>query len=349
MAWGRRARYCCTNTSFNTDGRCPYAISDALFSQAQFDAWSGRCQGSAERPGCGQALQPGKPEDRRLRWLATGAVALVAAVVAAVVLRTQVFPAPLEHIAFVNSQTRVNDSAGEVSIEIRRDADADAAVQLRASVVDGSAHAGEDFTTPGLTIAMAPGQSQAQIRIPVLPDKTFRKGERHFAIVLDNVQGQPRHTVVIEPRTGDASGRVLIEKSVLSASRIAADVAGLVVKVEAMEQLLPRLRDDAVRFDEFRSQQKAAAENLVRAREAYLESVQVLKDQPAQQVLSTIDRLAADLRQRNFRQQANVLPVLGRHYEQLLNGHAVDMDRWAHELGQTIPRTSGDGSSVPNV
>jgi hypothetical protein len=98
-----------------------------------------------------------------------------------------------------------------------------------------------------------------------------------------------------------------------------------------------------------RRQQRSAADNLVRAREAYLVAVQELKALPPREVLATADRLAADLRERRFRQQADTLPVLGRHLEELLKGKSPDLDRWVTELGATVPRVPGWNARSPNV
>ena len=345
MAWGRRARYCCTNVG----GRCPYALGDALFDQSRFDAWQGRCKGDAARPGCGAALVPGLSEDRRARWVVGGLAASVALVVLAVLLRLFVFPPPLAHIEFAAAETKVDDTAGEAKVLLRRTQGSDSSATLQARYVDGTARAGEDYLASILSLDLAPGQAQSVIRVPVLRDASLRKGERRFVIVLDNVLGRPRHTVVIAPPAIESGPRVVLEQSVLSASRIAADIANLVVKVETMERLLPEFRNDTSRFEEIRLQHRAAADNLVRAREAYLRALQELKGQPAQQVLSTIDRLAPDLRQRNFRQQAETLPVLGKHFEELVNGRSVDMDRWVSELGRTAPRLPGYNAAAPTT
>jgi hypothetical protein len=345
MAWGRIPRYCCTNVS----ERCPYALDDALFSQAQFDGWGGRCTGDAGRPGCGGALHQGLAEECRPRWFAVGAAFVCGLVCVAFVLRTYVFPPPLKHIAFTSSRTTVVDTAGEAVIAVRRTDDLQAAARLQARFVDGSARSEEDYLASVSAIDLEPGQDQVLIRIPVLRDSSFRKHERHFSVVLDNVQDQPSHTVVITPSTVAPDSRVTITQSVLSASRIAADIGGLVVKVEAMEKLMSAYRNDTGHFEETRLQHRAAIDNLVRAREAYLRAVQDLRMQPAQEVLSTVDRLPADLRERGLKQQANTLPVLGRHLQELFSGKSADMDRWVTEIGATVPRVKGWNSTAPST
>jgi iron-sulfur cluster repair protein YtfE (RIC family) len=142
---------------------------------------------------------------------------------------------------------------------------------------------------------------------------------------------------------------VRLEQMVLGASRIGADIAGFVVKRETMDRLLPELRGHDKEFQEIRQQMRDATDNLVRAREGYLQAVHGLQSQPPQQVLSTIDRLQADLEQRNFMQQARVLPVLARQYRELVDGHSADMDRWTTELGQTIERLPDNSPRTPTV
>jgi prepilin-type processing-associated H-X9-DG protein len=279
----------------------------------------------------------------------TGLSAVVGVVLLAVVLRVYVMPPPLENIAFSAAQTRVEEGAGEVVVQIQRTQDLQSDVRVNVAFVDGSAKTGEDYVAPVSGYAMKPAQAQLRLAIPILGDKTFRKGERSFDVVLENVAGRPRHTVVITPVAVSTSARVQLEQAVLNASRIAADIAGFVVKGETMEALLSEFRDRPRDFDEFRQQLKDVSDNLVRAREAYLQSVRVLQAQPPQQVLSVIEQLAADLRQRNFRQQSAVLPVMSRQLQELLAGKTPDMDRWVRELGQTVPRRPADGQQSPKV
>lgn len=345
MAWGIRRRYCCTNVP----ARCPHALGDALFSQAQFDRWNGTCRGDADRLGCGAALQTGRADNRRPLWVVASVAAAGLCAGAAVLLRTVVFPPPLEDIGFVASRTTVADTASEVVVSLRRGGGSQTPARLQARFVDGSARSGVDYLAPASTLDFPRGQDQLEIHIPVLRDGNLRRDERHFSVVLDNVLGRPSHTVVIAPPAADPGGRVVLEQSLLSASRIAADIAGLVVKIETMERLLSEFRSDNARFEEMRRQQRSAADNLVRAREAYLRAVQELKALPPRTVLATADRLAVDLRERRFKQQADTLPVLSRHLEELLKGKSPDMDRWVTELGATVPRVPGGNVRSPNV
>lgn len=345
MGWGRRPRYCCTNVRAG----CRHALEDRLFSQAQFKQWGGVCRGNAVAAGCGNPLLPGRPEDRRLPWLAAGTGLAAALVGVSWMLRTWVFPPPLQHISFAGSRTTVVDTAGQASVALRRSDGASAAARLQARFVDGSARAGEDYLASASTIELPAGQQQVVIQIPVLRDGSFRKRERHFSVVLENVDGKPTHTVVITPPTTEPGGRVVIEQSVLSASRVAADVAALVVKVEAMERLMSAYRGDAEKFKEARMQHRSAADNLTRAREAYLRAMQDLRAQPPQEVLSMVDRLAGELRERRLKQQADVLPVVGRHLQELLGNKSPDMDRWIAEIGATVPRVPGWNAAAPRI
>ena len=336
MAWGRAPRYCCVNTA----DRCAHALRDSLFSQAQHDAWGGRCQGTARAPGCGQPLAYARLEDLRSRWALSGMLAASALVAAAVAARIYIFPAPLAGVAFATDRSRTDESTGQVVLEIRRARELTAAAQVRTSFVDGTAKAGVDYEIPGPTAVFQPGQDRARVLVPILPDATLRKGERYFSVVLDNVEGRPRHVAVIAPRQLDTTAQMQVEQMVLNASRLAADIAGYAVKVETMEQLLNELRESRPEFQEFRRQMRDSADNLVRAREAYLQAVHALRTQPPRDVLATIDRLATDLRNRDFKQQSRVLPVLGRQYGELVQGKAADMDRWVRELSQTIDRVA---------
>lgn len=297
--------------------------------------------------GCGAPLELGQPQDLRLHLIAAGVFVVVIITLVVIALRTYVFPSPLEDIVFSAAQTRVDDSAGIVTLEIKRTRDANSKVTLRAVFIEGSAKAGEDYVGSGSELLIKPGQFNALLSIPLLPDKTFRKGERSFSVVLENVSGRPQHSVVIAPQVISINAQTQLDQTVLSASRIATDIAELVVKVETMKSMRnsAELQGIPQQIQEIRQQIDNFNENLVRAREAYRQAIDGLRTHPPQQVLAAIDRLTSDLKQRNFQQQSAVLPVMGRQYQELLNGKAVDMDRWVRELGQTVPREPDTDSS----
>ncbi len=334
MAWGRRQQYCCVNVA----GQCPHALGDALFTESQFQAWGGNCAGSVDHPGCGQPLQPGLKDDRRLRWALSGIAAISLTTSATLAVQAVFFPAPISDVAFVAAQSRVEDSVGSIVVQIRRTSGQSTRSQVRASFIDGTAKAGVDYQVPAQTFVLNPGETEARIAVPLLPDTTLTRGERHFSLVLDNVLGQPRHTVVIAPKAPDTTATVQIEQLVLTASRIAADIAGFVVKQETMERLLSEFRGRDSEFLEFRQQMRDAGENLVRARESYLQAVRGLQTQPPQQVFATIERMQGELKRKEFHQQARVLPVVRDQFRELMNGKSAEMDRWVNELGKTIDR-----------
>ena len=282
-------------------------------------------------------------------WSPAAALGAVVLLGGGWLLRTHVFPPALVDIAFAQDQSRIDAGAGRVIIEIRRGAMRDSTAQVQARFIDGDAKAGVDFEVPAGLVVLKPGQTEARIAVPILPDTLIGKGERHFSVELANVLGRPRHTVVIAPKPMDTTAQVQLEQMVLGASRIAADIAGLVVKKETAEQLLADFRDNETVFQESQRQMRDAADNLVRAREAYLLAMKGLQTQAPQQVLGTIGRLAPDLERRAFRQQARVLPVMGQQYQELVKGQSIDMDRWVSQLGMTIERIPGAGKRPAQV
>jgi len=345
MAFGSVPRYCCTNVA----GRCPHALSDVLFSRAQFEQWQGRCGTTDTATGCGRPLAPGKPADRRVPWLLGTAIVAAVLATSAWWLRNEVFPPPIAGIDFALAQTRVSDRAQQVEVELVRNDAADPRVTVVAEVTEATAVAGTDFVAPARSIEFAPGERRKRIAIALLADKTFQRPERFLRLTLVNVKNRPSHTVVIAPDPGDPDKARQIEQMVLTASRIAADIAGFVVKREVLEGLLRDSRAAEPEFDEYRKQLRDTTDNLIRAREAYMQALRSLQTAPPQTVLTTIDRLVGELRGKDFRQQAGVLPPLGRQFRELANGKGPDMDRWVIELGASIPRVKTPAGAAKTV
>lgn len=341
----KRARYWCVNDT----GRCPHALADTPFSQAQFDVWRGVCGGVDNVPGCGKQLAIGAPHDPRPRAMAIGAVLLVVGMPLTWVVRTQVFPPPLEHIAFLETQTRANDSQGKVVIDVVRDSALGQRAEIIMRTVDGSAKAGQDYRPVSSSLVFQPGEQRKSVPVALLPDPTQMKAERHFELVLNNVVGEPRHLVVIAPKTVDRSQQLQAEQAVMAASRIAVDIAQYVVTRDLTDELMSGSRSNAASFRLYKQQLAEIDGNLVRAREAYGRALSELQSYQPTFVLNTMDRVAADLARKSFVQQSLATGVMKRQFTELLAHKTMDLDQWVIDLGKTAPRLPGVGGNRPST
>jgi len=339
-----RPRYYCTNTG----GGCRHATSDTPFSAADFARDGGRCPGYDGQV-CGQPLKPGDPQDLRPRWIAVGIAGMLVSGAAGFCVRVLLFPPPIEHVAFATTETEATDNAGLLAIEVVRDADVNSRLAVDYLVADGTARAGQDYTAARGQLVFGPGERRKTVSIGVLPDLSFQKERRHFTVSLPNVMGEPRHVVHIAPRAVARTDRLVAEQSVRNASVMAKEIADSVVRQGVLDELLAASRAKPGEFGEYRQSLAIVNGNLTRARESY---VQMLRDLQAMQpaiVLGAMDQVAEDLARKGFAQQGQAVAIMKRQFTELLNHRGADMDRWAKELSQVVPRVPGGVRTQPST
>lgn len=331
-----RVRYYCTDVA----GGCPLAKADRPFSAAEYARCKGMCPGTDAHP-CQTALKAGAPIDLRPRWAALGVIGLLLAAVLSWGVHALWFPPPLTHVDFAMRASESADDAGSVGIEVVRSAHLEQSVRVRYAASDGSAKAAEDYVLAPGQLIFAPGERSKTVTVALLPDASFLKPRRTFSVVLLNVLGEPRHLVTIGPRPVARSDAIVAERSVMAASVVAKDVADLAVRQRVLGQLLAAARSREGEFVEYRRALGAVDENLVRARESYLQLLRELRSQQPATVLAAMDRVANDLQHRTFVQQAQAVRVMKRHFTELLGDARPDMDRWVEELSRIVPPGRG--------
>ena len=334
MASTAYRRYWCANTA----GGCVHALADTPFDQARCDALQGLCGGPGGTEGCGARLVEGEPLDPRPRR----AVLLFASITTLAgvgwVVRTQMFPPPLQGLAFASVQTRVDDGMSTLAVEVVRAEAIDRRLELRCRSVDGSARAGQDFQPISQLLVFEPGERRKWLQIALLPDGTRQKPERHFEVMLPDVLGAPRHVVLIAPKTVDRTAQLQADQMVMMASRTAADIASLAVKRQVLDELMTSRRDNLTEFRAYKAQLAEVESNLVRAREGYGQALHDLQTHQPTLVLESMDRLGEDLARRSFTQQSRAMGVMKRQYGELLQHKSMDLDRWVQDLGKIIPK-----------
>jgi Calx-beta domain len=332
MSLWQKPRYYCTNLA----GACRYAANDVPFSTRYFKRHEGRCRGHS-KDGCDQPLALGEPEDLRLRWAALTLLTVGAIAASGWWVRSTLFPPPLQHIAFSALETHTDDRAGSLELSVVRDRDLQRRIEVEYASADGSAKSGEDYQPIHDRLVFEPGERSKSIRVTLVPDRTFTKEKRYFSLSLVNVLGAPTETIEIAPRTADRAEAQQAEQSVLSASRIAADIAGFMVKRRVLMRLVTSREGSQNDAKEFQQQLEDVDGNLIRAREGYLQSLKDLQTFEAPVVIHAIDHLHTDLEDRHFAQQSRALQIMRSHFMELSEKKSPDMDRWVEELESAVP------------
>ena len=81
--------------------------------------------------------------------------------------------------------TNVPEDAGSVAIDVERTGDTNGAVSVDYVTLDGTAHRVDDFLPAQGTLTFLPGQTNATVVVPVLPD-ALPAGTKAFVIALSN-------------------------------------------------------------------------------------------------------------------------------------------------------------------
>ncbi|HVH36305.1 MAG TPA: hypothetical protein VM847_19565, partial [Tahibacter sp.] len=84
-------------------------------------------------------------------------------------------------------------------------------------------------------------------------------------------------------------------------------------------------------------------------RERYLHELDALRQLPPGLVLDAADTIAARFERDGFAQQAGAARVMKRHLRELIDGRSAEMDRWAQELMDVIPRVGEKPRDPPTI
>lgn len=346
MAAFRRARYWCINRR-----GCALARSDRIFTAAEYAGHDGLCRLGAQG-GCGAPLRRG--EDHDLRAPLLGTVLLVALLggvgtAAAPLLLDWYRPAPPANIRFELHETTASGAGQVLDIELRRDASIADAIDIAYETRDASALEGVDYAAARGVLHFAAGQRRQSLSVTLLPDPSHQKGPRHFTLVLPQVQGKPMHRIAIVPPPVTAIDVTAAEALVMSASRIAKDIADLRMKQQIADELMAASRDNNGAYAAYRQRLATTSGDLSRARERYLQDLEQLRRLTSGATLDSVDAVAASLDEQGYAQQAKVVRVMKRHLLELMDGRSPQMDRWVEELLRTIPRVESPARNPTTV
>ncbi len=86
---------------------------------------------------------------------------------------------------FTQSSNRVNEQDGSITLTVVRSNPTQESATLNFTTADGSATAGEDYTTTDGTLTFAPGAESATITVPILSD-LLAEGNENFTVTVSN-------------------------------------------------------------------------------------------------------------------------------------------------------------------
>jgi hypothetical protein len=281
---------------------------------------------------CGAELVAGR---RRIRKRVLATLVIVASFVGAIGYRIA-FPTLLTQVDFAAPLTRVDRAAGVVSVEVVRSVFEKEPLVVRYHSENGTAQAGSEFTAAAGEIFFAPGEHTKQIVVPLQPAASVLSRDSNFFIVIDNVAGNPRHTVIIHEQ---GVSKDLLEKAQLlvdSLSLLATEMAKMVAQKRYIRTYLSQSnRPDPNIVKKYTMLES----NIARAREKYLllfrDAAQLdpaIVKKSIENKLTALNRAGEDF--------VHQYQATQRMHEQLLlflETGVPEPDAWTNELGNIHP------------
>lgn len=329
----RYKRFYCTNVA-----NCSYAAHDHVYSHVTFKSGKGLCIG-LNSDGCGQQLTEGAPYDPRPVRAVWATVLLFVCAIAGAIIKSAVFPDPINGIAFVSQESSVqNNSASRlVHVRVKRTGPTDKPISIKYKTESITAVAVQDFEASEGTVTIDSNKQEAEITLVVHSDPTNLKPDRSFAVVLTNVEGLPHHYITIAERKADPVEEDRVRAVVRSTSRLAKDIADEVVRRRVFNDLLSANRDDPLAFSIVQAKLQNTQDNLIRSRELYVESLRSLQSYPPRLVVDVMETVSNDQEKAGYNQQAQATMVMKAQFQELLKDNRPYLDRWSEELSKVIP------------
>ncbi len=236
-------------------------------------------------------------------------------------------------VKFVQPTTITTEVSAVAEVKLTLSKPAIDKLVVNYSMVEGTAKAKDDFNNTGGQIIFFPGQENATIIVSIVPDRDQLEANETFEIILDNVEGKPRHIVIIEEV---GVNKDLLQKShiiVADLSRLAADIANDYATIKMLEEYLNNSLNPDTDIVERYMQAKV---NIQRARERYLlQFHDALELDPAIVSASIKNRLAV-IEREGASLQYKATELMRKQLFDYIDTRIPIADVWLMELGQLV-------------
>ncbi|MCU7904317.1 MAG: hypothetical protein KZQ76_00420 [Candidatus Thiodiazotropha sp. (ex Epidulcina cf. delphinae)] len=284
-------------------------------------------------PECSAVLQSANKEKYNFILIGWSVTFLCFFLLAGWLLKPVVLPVKIQDVSFTESTTRTPEADAVVEVTLTLSQPATVRQVIEYFTVAGTADANKDFNAEPGRIIILPGQNSATISITIVPDRDQLEANETFDLVLANVEGQPRHTVVIEEAGVNMSLLKVSEVIIAELSVLAADIANDYATIKMLEDyLINSLKPD----QNLKARYNQAKVNIVRMRERYLlQFSSALKLDPAVIDASIKNRLAATKRDGALLQY-RATELMRKQLFEYMDTRIPHADTWIEELGKLV-------------
>ncbi len=288
---------------------------------------------------CGGPLQPAKTE----LLVVPGLLWLIVLAGLMLLLKQQMFPTLLNNVRFSTTVTKVAEAAGVVEINLELSVPAATDLTVTYNTEDGTALAGKDYEKTSGVIYFPKGKKEQKVVVSLLPDRNAREPHESFYIVLNNVEGLPRHTVMIEE---EGVNKDLLEKSevvVASLSTLAADIANDMATIRMLHDYLTSTKEPAA---ELVQRYNNINNSILSARDRYVILFNDASQLDPEVVRLSIENRVAALERQGYEHQLTATLLMQQQLEEYLELKIPSVDRWMKELGELVKIPTPDKTQI---
>lgn len=233
-------------------------------------------------------------------------------------------------VRFEQATTTVIETKAVAVVKLVRDKATQQREVIRYHVVSGTAKVGEDLEHTVGEVVFAPNETSKQITIPITPDNDAFEGSETFTVVLNNVESQPKHVVVIED---ERLNQDLLDKSVALARNLSVLSANIANEVAQVGYLQAHFRDNLSPDESLVIKHEQLLQNISNAGYSYQRYFDDALKLDQIVVIRSIDNHLAVLEREGNETQRLATMVMKAQLLQYYGDRIPTVDSWLKALG----------------
>ena len=245
----------------------------------------------------------------------------------------QVFPQMISGVFFSTVVSEIMESAGVVEVHVKLSDVADHPIIINYRTVAGSAEDKKDFQVTKGQLIFDPGESEKAIVIPITQDRISLENNENFFLYLDNVIGNPKHTIIIRE---EGVNKDLLDKADLLVSSLSTLAANMANQLKTIYFIQDYSRGNINPAEEIEERYYKIQNNLRNASEKYLLLFHEAADLDPVVLNSVIENRIAALQRGEFKLQYLATQVMQQQLQRFLDTQIPETNSWIKELSELV-------------
>ena len=244
-----------------------------------------------------------------------------------------VFPQMLNGVYFSTVLSEVMESAGVVEVNVKLSGIVDHPIVINYRTVSGSAEDKKDFQATNGQLIFDPGEREKAIVIPITQDRNALENNENFFLYLDNVIGNPKHTIIIRE---EGVNKDLLDKANLLVSSLSTLAAKMANQLKTIYYIQDYSRDNINPSEEIEERYYQIQNNLRNAGEKYLLLFHKASELDPVVLNSVIENRIAALQRGEFKLQYLSTQVMQQQLHRFLDTQIPETNSWIKELSELV-------------